>query len=195
MTALADTAIEITDDRLAARNALVLAVAQALAGGNNTVVVATGGIAGSMLAPDPMLATLPISVMVVGMWLGTLPVGMLAKAFGRRFALQVGSALRRAVRLGLVPGHAVGIVLAVAVRHAMRRPLCRSASILSVCRRRYRERPVPRQGDILGPCRRHLCRRDRAAACHFHQGRLAGLSVRGDIFGAVGVRGPCRAWC
>ena len=93
MTALADTAIEITDDRLAARNALVLAVAQALAGGNNTVVVATGGIAGSMLAPDPMLATLPISVMVVGMWLGTLPVGMLAKAFGRRFALQVGSAL------------------------------------------------------------------------------------------------------
>jgi MFS family permease len=30
--------------------------------------------------------------MVVGMWIGTLPVGMLAKAFGRRFALQVGSA-------------------------------------------------------------------------------------------------------
>ena len=26
------------------------------------------------------------------MWIGTLPVGMLAKAFGRRFALQVGSA-------------------------------------------------------------------------------------------------------
>ena len=30
--------------------------------------------------------------MVLGMWIGTLPVGMLAKAFGRRFALQVGSA-------------------------------------------------------------------------------------------------------
>ena len=44
-----------------------------------------------MLAPDPALATLPISVMAVGMWIGTLPVGMLAKAFGRRFALQVGS--------------------------------------------------------------------------------------------------------
>jgi MFS family permease len=57
------------------------------------VVVATGGIAGVMLAPDPMLATLPISVMVFGMWIGTLPVGMLAKAFGRRFALQAGSAL------------------------------------------------------------------------------------------------------
>ncbi len=91
MAVLTDTAIEITDDRLAARNALVLAAAQALAGGNNTVIVATGGIAGSLLAPDPMLATLPISFMVVGMWIGTLPVGMLAKAFGRRFALQAGS--------------------------------------------------------------------------------------------------------
>ena len=44
-----------------------------------------------MLAPDPTLATLPISFMVGGMWLGTLPVGALSKAYGRRFALQVGS--------------------------------------------------------------------------------------------------------
>ena len=29
--------------------------------------------------------------MVIGMWLGTLPVGLLAKRFGRRFALQTGS--------------------------------------------------------------------------------------------------------
>ncbi len=92
MAVLAESAIDVTDDQLAARNALLLAAAQALAGGNNTVIVATGGIAGLMLAPDPALATLPISVMVVGMWVGTLPVGMLAKAFGRRFALQVGSA-------------------------------------------------------------------------------------------------------
>ncbi len=91
MAVLAESAIELTDDRLAARNALLLAAAQALAGANNTVIVATGGIAGWMLAPDPALATLPISIMVVGMWVGTLPVGMLAKAFGRRFALQVGS--------------------------------------------------------------------------------------------------------
>jgi MFS family permease len=92
MTVAAQTALDFTDDRLAARNAMVLAVAQALAGGNNTVIVATTGIIGAMLAPDPGLATLPISVMVAGMWMGTLPVGMLAKAFGRRFALQTGSA-------------------------------------------------------------------------------------------------------
>ena len=92
MAVFAEPAHAITDDRLAARNALVLAVAQALAGGNNTVIVATGGIAGALLAPSPMLATLPISFMVVGMWIGTLPVGMLAKAYGRRIALQTGSA-------------------------------------------------------------------------------------------------------
>lgn len=91
MAAIVGSAVEFTDDRLAARNATVLAVAQALAGGNNTLVTATGGIAGSILAPDPALATLPISIMVVGMWLGTLPVGILSKAYGRRFALQVGT--------------------------------------------------------------------------------------------------------
>jgi len=91
MTVAAKSALDFTDDRLAARNAVVLAVAQALAGGNNTVTVATTGIIGATLAPDPALATLPISIMVLGMWMGTLPVGMLAKACGRRFALQTGS--------------------------------------------------------------------------------------------------------
>jgi predicted MFS family arabinose efflux permease len=91
MAVIAELAIDVTDDRLARRNALVLAVAQALAGGNNTVIAATTGIIGSILAPDPALATLPISVMVLGMWSGTIPIGMLAKAFGWRFALQTGS--------------------------------------------------------------------------------------------------------
>jgi MFS family permease len=91
MAVLAAPALDVTDDRLAARNALVLGMAQALAGGNNTVITATTGIIGSMLAPDPALVTVPISTMVLGMWIGTLPFGMLAKAFGRRFALQTGS--------------------------------------------------------------------------------------------------------
>jgi len=81
------------DDRLARRNVLVLAVAQALAGGNQVVVVTTGGIIGTMLASDKGLATLPISVMVIGMWLATLPIGALAKRYGRRPALQIGAAM------------------------------------------------------------------------------------------------------
>jgi MFS family permease len=92
VTVIAEPVLDLTDDRLAAKNALVLAVAQALAGGNNTVIVATSSIVGAVLAPTPALATLPISFMVAGMWAGTLPVGALSKAYGRRFALQVGSA-------------------------------------------------------------------------------------------------------
>jgi predicted MFS family arabinose efflux permease len=80
-----------TNDALARRNALVLALAQALAGGNNTVIVSTTSIVGAVLAPDKGLATLPITSMVFGMWMGTLPVGYLARRFGRRFALQTGS--------------------------------------------------------------------------------------------------------
>jgi MFS family permease len=91
VTAIADANADLIDDRLAARNALVLSVAQALAGGNNTVTVATSTIVASTLAPDLALATLPISMMIVGTWLGTLPVGWLSKAYGRRFALQTGS--------------------------------------------------------------------------------------------------------
>ena len=93
MSALAETVGDaLAGDRLARRNALVLAVTQALAGGNNTVLVATAGIVGTMLAPDKGLATLPISIFVLGMWMGTLPIGVLARRLGRRNALQIGTA-------------------------------------------------------------------------------------------------------
>lgn len=92
MSALAEPPIPShIDDKLARRNAMVLSVAQALAGGNNTVIVSTGSIVGAVLAPDKGLATLPITAMVLGMWLATLPVGYLARRYGRRFALQTGS--------------------------------------------------------------------------------------------------------
>ena len=94
MSAIAETAFDVpADDRLARRNAAVLAVGQALSGANNAVIASTGGILGVMLAPDKGLATLPISVMVVGMWLGTMPVGALARHLGRRSALQIACTL------------------------------------------------------------------------------------------------------
>lgn len=108
MTVLADPAVPVgVDDNLARRNARILALAQALAGANNTVIVATGGIVGAMLAPDKSFATLPITMMVLGMWFGTVPVGMLSKALGRRFALQIGS----------VFGVLSGLISCVAVIH------------------------------------------------------------------------------
>src|ERR1700730_5755288 len=80
-------------NRLAKHNALVLAMGQALAGGNGSVVTATGGILGAMLASDKSLATLPVSVMVLGTWAGTLPVGFLVRGYGRRRAYQIGAAV------------------------------------------------------------------------------------------------------
>ena len=92
MSALAQPAVDVAaGDHLARRNALVLAVTQALAGGNSTVLVATAGIVGTTLAPDKGLATLPISIFVLGMWMGTLPIGALARRLGRRNALQIGT--------------------------------------------------------------------------------------------------------
>jgi MFS family permease len=106
MPAVASAPIDTTDgDRLARRNVFVLATAQALAGATSTIFVATGGIAGAMLAPDKGLATLPLSLMVIGIWIGTLPVGALAKKYGRRFALEAGSAI--GILAGLISSWAV----------------------------------------------------------------------------------------
>ena len=71
---------------------LRLATAQALAGANATVVFATGAIIGNTLAPSPSLATVPVSVFVVGMALGTLPSGMLVRRRGRRASFLAGNA-------------------------------------------------------------------------------------------------------
>ena len=95
----------VPDDNLARRNAMMLSAAHALAGGNNTVIVSTASIVGAVLAPDKGLATLPVTAMVFGMWIGTLPLGVLARKFGRRFALQCGSAF--GVLSGLISYSAV----------------------------------------------------------------------------------------
>jgi len=55
------------------------------------VVFATGAIVGSMLAPSPLLATLPISIFVVGMAVCVFPAGELARKYGRKAAFMVGS--------------------------------------------------------------------------------------------------------
>lgn len=68
-----------------------LTIAQALAGANSVVVYATGAIVGNVLAPSPALATLPISIFVVGMAACTLPAGAIAQRHGRRTAFLIGT--------------------------------------------------------------------------------------------------------
>jgi MFS family permease len=72
-------------------NVIRLATAQALAGANSTVIYATGAVIGDMLAPAKALATLPISIFVVGMAACTLPAGAIAQAYGRRATFTIGT--------------------------------------------------------------------------------------------------------
>ncbi len=93
------------DDRRARANVVRLAMAQALAGANASVIFATGAITGATLAPDPAYATVPLSVFVVGMALGTLPAGFLARRYGRRAAFLAGAGC--GVLTGLVAALAI----------------------------------------------------------------------------------------
>lgn len=87
----ATTADYATGDARARANVLRLAAAQALAGANAAVIFATGSIVGVTLAPTPSLATLPLSIFVIGLASGTLPTGAISRRCGRRVAFIAGS--------------------------------------------------------------------------------------------------------
>src|SRR3984885_8304621 len=82
---------EISGDARARSNVVRLAAAQALTGANSAVIFATGSIIGATLAPDISLATVPLSVFVVGLATGTLPTGAISRAYGRRVAFMIGT--------------------------------------------------------------------------------------------------------
>lgn len=81
----------ILSERVQSGNIARLTIAQALAGANSVVVFATGSIVGHMFAPDKSLATLPISIFVVGMAACILPAGAIARRYGRRAAFLAGT--------------------------------------------------------------------------------------------------------
>ena len=87
----ATTSDEIADDARARANVLRLAAAQALTGANSAVIFATGSIVGATLAPSVSLATVPLSMYVLGLAAGTLPTGAISRAFGRRTAFIIGT--------------------------------------------------------------------------------------------------------
>ncbi|WP_221794336.1 MFS transporter [Oceanobacter mangrovi] len=82
-----------------------LAISQALAGANAIVIFATGAILGSMLAPSELLATLPISIFVVGMAACIWPSGWVSRHYGRKTTFM----------LGTLAGVLAGVVALVAV--------------------------------------------------------------------------------
>ncbi len=74
------------------RNVWLLCLAQSLAACGTIMLVAFGGIIGSELAPSAALATLPLSLSIVGLASMSLPAAMLMQRVGRKPAF-VGSAL------------------------------------------------------------------------------------------------------
>lgn len=66
------------------RNTAVLLIAQCMFVSGTVLMVTVGGIAGSSLSPTPVLATLPMSLMVVGTALSTVPASLGMQRFGRR---------------------------------------------------------------------------------------------------------------
>ena len=82
-TPIADTAVAFDDDR-AKRNVAVLVFAQAVLGSQLAINIIVAGWAGAVLAPDPSLATLPISIVVVGSLLTAPAMSLFMGRYGRR---------------------------------------------------------------------------------------------------------------
>ncbi len=51
------------------------------------VVITTGGLIGSELAPNKALTTVPITIFIVGVFLAAVPAGVIMKKFGRKTGL------------------------------------------------------------------------------------------------------------
>src|SRR5918995_1432982 len=68
------------------RDVWILTTSQAFAACGMIVMFAFGGIVGTRISPVPTLATLPLSAMVVGVALMTIPAALLMQRFGRKRA-------------------------------------------------------------------------------------------------------------
>jgi MFS family permease len=99
---------EIANDARVKANVVRLAAAQALTGANSAVIFATGSIVGASLAPSMSLATVPLSMYVLGLAAGTLPTGAISRAYGRRTAFIIGTGC----------GVITGLLGAFAILHA-----------------------------------------------------------------------------
>jgi MFS family permease len=104
------------------RNVYVLAIAQALSAAGMMTVFLLGAIIGSRLAPQPGLATLPVSLTVVGLAAAAFPAALLMEHIGRRNAF-VASAAFAAV---------AALVVTVAIVEASFALLCLGTLALGV---------------------------------------------------------------
>jgi len=79
--------------RRARRNVVVLLIAQAVMGAQMSMIFIVGGLTGQMLSPNPCIATLPLSMIVLGSALSARPLAGFMRRRGRRagFVLACGA--------------------------------------------------------------------------------------------------------
>jgi len=75
------------------RNVLVLATCQMLYNSGRSLLVATSPLIAYVIAPDKALATVPISLAVIGTAASTIPASMLMRRVGRSVGFAAGSAV------------------------------------------------------------------------------------------------------
>jgi MFS family permease len=73
------------------RNLCILFFGQLVSATGSIVIVTLGGIIGSMLAGNPALATLPVSLMVVSVAVTTIPASALMRRIGRKSSFMLAS--------------------------------------------------------------------------------------------------------
>jgi MFS family permease len=75
----------------AKKNVTLLSACQGLLLTNNSILIATNGLAGYGLADDKALATLPVTAYIVGAALTTMPASLLMRRIGRRAGFTLGA--------------------------------------------------------------------------------------------------------
>jgi MFS family permease len=91
----------LSDDSKAKRNVAVLVAAQAFLGAQMPMIFTIGGLAGQSLASNVCLATLPISLIVLGSMLSATPISAAMQRWGRRTGFLIGT-------IGGAAGGAIG---------------------------------------------------------------------------------------
>ena len=180
----ATTMDEISGDARARSNVVRLAAAQALTGANSAVIFATGSIVGATLAPSISLATVPLSMYVVGLAAGTLPTGAISRAYGRRVAFITGTGC----------GVLTGLLGAFAILHASFPLFCCATflgGLYGAVSQSYRfaaadgaSAAFRPKGSVVGDGRRRIRRRARPAAGAMDHGYLGRL-----------ICSPSASWC
>lgn len=90
LTLLAITTLILSRTLNLPKNIWLLFMAQPLVMSASPVIVFIGGILSTKMASDPSLATLPITIMILGVASTSIPAAILAKRKGRKFATLVG---------------------------------------------------------------------------------------------------------